>query len=150
MHRQHRVGQVRQADAVGLGDQPEQGAIAVEAPGAALLGDLQAWLVVAVEQFVGEPAGRCLVGQFQGLGAEPLDRDDRDQAVRQDAAHGGTGEELFQSCHRRGTVWLSGGGGEIRTHERLPVAGFQDRCNRPLCHTSEPALPVLAPAALRA
>lgn len=29
-----------------------------------------------------------------------------------------------------------GGGGEIRTHERLPVAGFQDRCNRPLCHTS--------------
>ncbi len=32
---------------------------------------------------------------------------------------------------------LLGGGGEIRTHERLPVAGFQDRCNRPLCHTSE-------------
>lgn len=30
----------------------------------------------------------------------------------------------------------TGGGGEIRTHERLPVAGFQDRCNRPLCHTS--------------
>ena len=32
---------------------------------------------------------------------------------------------------------LAGGGGEIRTHERLPVAGFQDRCNRPLCHTSK-------------
>src|SRR5574343_223856 len=30
----------------------------------------------------------------------------------------------------------TGGGGEIRTHGRLPVAGFQDRCNRPLCHTS--------------
>ena len=29
-----------------------------------------------------------------------------------------------------------GGSGEIRTHERLPVAGFQDRCNRPLCHAS--------------
>ncbi len=29
-----------------------------------------------------------------------------------------------------------GGGGEIRTHERLPFAGFQDQCNRPLCHTS--------------
>ena len=34
-------------------------------------------------------------------------------------------------CHRG-----SGGSGEIRTHERLPVAGFQDRCNRPLCHAS--------------
>ena len=31
----------------------------------------------------------------------------------------------------------SGGSGEIRTHEGLPLAGFQDRCNRPLCHTSE-------------
>ena len=29
-----------------------------------------------------------------------------------------------------------GGGGEIRTHERLPVAGFQDRCLKPLGHTS--------------
>ena len=45
-----------------------------------------------------------------------------------------------------------GGGGEIRTHERLPFAGFQDRCNRPLCHTSVALLntenrqPVEAPA----
>jgi hypothetical protein len=31
---------------------------------------------------------------------------------------------------------VPGGSGEIRTHERLPVAGFQDRCNRPLCHAS--------------
>ena len=34
-------------------------------------------------------------------------------------------------------IHFSGGGGEIRTHERLPFAGFQDRCNRPLCHTSQ-------------
>lgn len=31
----------------------------------------------------------------------------------------------------------SGGSGEIRTHERFPFAGFQDRCNRPLCHASK-------------
>ena len=30
-----------------------------------------------------------------------------------------------------------GGSGEIRTHERFPFAGFQDRCNRPLCHASK-------------
>ncbi len=33
--------------------------------------------------------------------------------------------------------YVSGGSGEIRTHGRLPVAGFQDRCNRPLCHASK-------------
>jgi hypothetical protein len=31
---------------------------------------------------------------------------------------------------------ISGGGGEIRTHERLPVAGFQDQCLKPLGHAS--------------
>ena len=29
-----------------------------------------------------------------------------------------------------------GGSGEIRTHGPFRAAGFQDRCNRPLCHTS--------------
>lgn len=29
-----------------------------------------------------------------------------------------------------------GGRGEIRTHDRLPDAGFQDRCIQPLCHSS--------------
>ena len=77
---QHRVEEVRQADAVRLGDQAEQRAVAVEAPGPALLDDLEARLVVAVEQFVGHLAGGRLVGQFQGLGAEPLHADDRDQA----------------------------------------------------------------------
>ena len=38
-----------------------------------------------------------------------------------------------QSLDRLGP---SGGSGEIRTHGRFPVAGFQDRCNRPLCHAS--------------
>src|SRR6266496_3820741 len=28
------------------------------------------------------------------------------------------------------------GGGEIRTHEAFRPAGFQDRCNQPLCHPS--------------
>jgi hypothetical protein len=39
--RQHRIEQVGQPDAVRLGDQPEQRAVAVEAPGPALLDDLQ-------------------------------------------------------------------------------------------------------------
>lgn len=31
--------------------------------------------------------------------------------------------------------WIGGGGG-IRTHGPLRTAGFQDQCNRPLCHPS--------------
>ena len=34
----------------------------------------------------------------------------------------------------------SGGSGEIRTHGPFRVAGFQDRCNRPLCHASSGAI----------
>src|SRR5438046_2184609 len=33
-------------------------------------------------------------------------------------------------------VFVCGGSGGIRTHERLPVAGFQDRCLQPLGHAS--------------
>ena len=35
---------------------------------------------------------------------------------------------------------LSGGRGGIRTHGALPHGGFQDRCNRPLCHPSASAV----------
>src|SRR5690554_4573837 len=31
---------------------------------------------------------------------------------------------------------IAGGSGEIRTHEGLPLAGFQDRCLQPLGHAS--------------
>src|SRR5947208_245365 len=41
---------------------------------------------------------------------------------------------------KHGEKWsqseLKSGGREIRTLGELPHAGFQDRCNRPLCHPS--------------
>ena len=96
---QHRIEEVRKADAVRLGDQAEQGAVAVETPGPALLHELEARLVVAVEQLVGHLAGGRLVGEFEGLGAEPLHADDRDEAVRKDAAHRGVGLKVFEPNH---------------------------------------------------
>ena len=74
-------------------------AVAVEAPRAALLYNLQPRFVVAIEQLVGDLSRWRLVGQLQRLGAEPLDRYDGDQAVRENAADGGVGEELFQGSH---------------------------------------------------
>lgn len=82
MHREQRVEQMRKTDAPGLGHQTEERAIAVEAPRPAEPGDLQARLVVAVEQLAGERPARRLVGQLQRLG--------------EDAAHGGIGLEIFK------------------------------------------------------
>ena len=96
VHREHGVEQVREADALRLGDQAEEGAVAVEAPGPPGLDDLQPLLGVAVQKLVGHLAGGRLVGQLQRLGAEPLHADDGHQAVGQDAAQGGVGAQVFQ------------------------------------------------------
>ena len=61
---EHRVEEVGEADAVRLGDEAEERAVAVEAPRPARLDDLEARLVVAVEELVRDAAGRVLVGQL--------------------------------------------------------------------------------------
>ncbi len=76
--RQHRVEEVREANALGLGDQAEQRAVAVEAPRPALLDQVEPRLVVAIEQLVRHLAGGRLVGELERLGAEPLHADDGD------------------------------------------------------------------------
>lgn len=71
-----------------LCDEPEQRAVAVETPRPALLDDFEARFVVAVKEFVRDLAGRRLIGEFQRLGAVPLNTDHRDQSTWQDAADG--------------------------------------------------------------
>ena len=65
VHGEHRVEEMRKADALGLGDQAEEGAVAVEAPRPADLDDLQLGLVVTVHKLVGDLAGGCFIGQLQ-------------------------------------------------------------------------------------
>ena len=96
--RDHGVEQVREADAVGLEYEAEERAAAVEAPGPPLLRDLQARLVVAVEELVLDLPGRRLVRQLQGVVPEPLGLDDRDQRVRDQAADSGARRERLQCC----------------------------------------------------
>ena len=109
---QNRIEEVGQADAVGLGDQTVRGAIAVEAPGAALLHHLQALLVVAVEDLLGDAARRRPIDHGQRLAAVPLHADDLDRTVREQAAHGGAGLEVFEpqeaTTNRPGGVWATG------------------------------------------
>ena len=59
---QEGVEEVGELDALGFGDEPEEGAVSVEAPRAAQLDQVEAVLVVFVEQLVGDFAGRGLVG----------------------------------------------------------------------------------------
>ena len=56
MHGQEGVEEIGKADAVGLGQKPEQVAVAVEAPRAAGLGDFAGRLAVSVQELIPELA----------------------------------------------------------------------------------------------
>ncbi len=99
--REQGIEEVGQADAVGLGDEAEQPAVGVEAPGAAGGDDLERRLLIAVDELVAGVAGRVLVGQLDGGGAVLMDIDDRDQAVGEDAPDRGAAGEVFETCHLR-------------------------------------------------
>lgn len=71
----------------------------VSAPGPSLLHDLQPRLVMAVQQLVRDLPLGSLVGEFECFRPEPLDADDRDEAVREDAPNGGTCREVFETGH---------------------------------------------------
>ena len=64
MDGQYRIEEMGEADAMGLSDQAKEGAVAIEAPGAARIGDCQRRLIVAVEQTGGGAPGGILVSQF--------------------------------------------------------------------------------------
>ena len=70
------IEQVREANAVGLGDEPQQRAVAVERPRTTGLDQLERGFLVAIDEAVGDGAGRILVGDLGGLITEPLDMND--------------------------------------------------------------------------
>lgn len=80
-------------------------------------------------------------------GAESGAQGAQNRAQRQDAGKGGESLEesispdidsdyAIPSETPPHTAQMFNGGGGIRTLEHFRVAGFQDRCNRPLCHPS--------------
>ncbi len=69
---QERIEQVGEADPVGLGDEPEERAVAIEAPGLAGRGDFQRRLSIPVEELVPEPA-RCVLVRDLEDAPVPLD-----------------------------------------------------------------------------
>ncbi len=96
MHRQERVEKVRQSDSMGLGHQPVQSAIAVKAPGTALLDDFKSRLVFPVEKLLADPTIGGTVDQGQGIGSVPLNLDHGRMAIGEEAADDGVGAEIFE------------------------------------------------------
>jgi len=79
--REYRVEEVRQANTVSLGDEPQELSVSVERPRTAAARYLQSGLVMPVEKLVGDLPRRVLVGKLKRLRPIPLHADDRDESV---------------------------------------------------------------------
>src|SRR5215213_12032886 len=113
MHREHRIEEVSQANALGLSDESEKVPIAVKAPRATNFGDFEGRFVVAVEELIAELARRVLVRQLHRLGAEPAHAHDGHKTVRKNAFDGGTGRKLFEASHAALVRGRAGGGNAV-------------------------------------
>ena len=99
MYGEHGIEQMRQTDTMRLRNKPEQMPVAVEAPRASVLHDLQARFVMAIKQLVGNTARWPLVGQLKRFGAKPLHADHCDDLLGQNASDCGGGLEVFEASH---------------------------------------------------
>ena len=64
-----------------------------------MLHNLETGLIMAIQEFVSNPARRGLIGQLQSLRAKPLDTDHCYDLVGQDASDCGCGLEVFEEGH---------------------------------------------------
>ena len=87
-----------------FGHQAKRSAVAIETPGATVLHDFDARLVVTIKELVRDLAGWGFVREFEGVGAEPPDIDDSDQRIREDPSDGGVRLELLKLAHAVATL----------------------------------------------
>ena len=102
--RQERIEEVGQADAMGLGDQAEERAVAVEAPRAACRQDFQRRLAVAEQDFGADPARAVFIHDLQHVRAVPFDADKLDGGIGSDAFDERACREVFQRNHSKKVI----------------------------------------------
>ena len=123
MDGQPRIEQVGQANALGLGDESKQFAVAIEAPGQAFFDHFEALLVVPVEKHAVGAARGVFEGQLNRVGAEPLDVDDSNETVGYDAANRRGLLEVFELRHSSRSLEFSHLLERYSQHHKwLPVA----------------------------
>ena len=96
MDREDWIEEVCEANAVRFGDKAIERAVAVEAPWPASFDNLEARLVVPVEDLVRHAAVRPAIHEGQRVRAVPGNADDGDHRVWQDAADSGIRLEVFE------------------------------------------------------
>ena len=70
------------SDAIGLRDEPQECAVAIEQLWAFCLYDLKRGLLIAIHESVTDRSRRVLVGRLDRLVAEPFDMDDLGYPIR--------------------------------------------------------------------
>jgi hypothetical protein len=100
-------------------------------PPSAMGGRAEIWAsrsrsVAAVEELIGDAAGRILVGKFEGFGAKPLDADDGNKLIGEDTSDGGGGLQVFETDH---SLWAVG---NVTTLQQVGE-GAMSRANRWQC-----------------
>ena len=96
VNREKGIEEVGETDALGLGDEAEEAAVSVEAPGARLGDGLERGFVGPVEDPGPHAALRDPVGDLDGVRAQPLGGDHRCRSLWIDAAHLGMGLKVFE------------------------------------------------------
>jgi hypothetical protein len=95
MHCQQWIEQMREPDAMGFGDQPEQLAITIERPWPSLLNEGKMRFVAAEEESVGNSPIGFTVYQGDGIGAMPLNAHHRDGDIGQNPTEKGIRLNIF-------------------------------------------------------
>jgi hypothetical protein len=103
MHGKDRIEQMSQTNTVRLGHQPEERAIAVETPGAAMLNCFEARFIVSIQDCLIDLTGWRAVDQRERFRSMPLHGDHGYHAIRDDAADDRAGLEVFE-FHNRACV----------------------------------------------
>jgi hypothetical protein len=99
MDREVRVEEMGEADPVRLGDEPQEGSVTIERPGAFGGGNLQGRLLVPEENAALRRPVAVFVDDLDSLVSIPLDADYPSKALRRDPAHRSSGFYVFEACY---------------------------------------------------
>jgi hypothetical protein len=84
--------------------QTKRRTIAIETPGPTKLNNLNPRFVMSVKQLIRDFSGWCLVGEFQCGRSEPLDVDNRNEAVGENTSNRRIGLKSFELTHESGAI----------------------------------------------
>ena len=93
------VKEISQANALGLGNKPQELPVGLKTPGLSLGNQLKPFFIASEEELVSNPTGGVFVGEFNGIGSIPLHIDYCDVLSRKDTPDGGSLLKILKLGH---------------------------------------------------